>query len=40
MGHPQCNIIYSLSLFYGLLLGLGSLLIKDVLLSLFYVSYE
>ena len=26
LGHPCCNIIYSFSLFYGLLSGLGSLL--------------
>ena len=26
LGHPWCNIIYSFSLFYGLLSGLGSLL--------------
>ena len=39
MGHPQCNIIYLFSLFYGLLPGLVSLL-RMFLFFLFYVSCE
>ena len=39
-GHPRCNIILSFSLFCGLLSGLGSLLIRKFLFSLFYVSCE
>ena len=39
-GHPRCNIIYSLSLFYGLLSGLGSLLRMFVSNKLYYIGGE